>query len=95
MRLGPQRLTRDIRIVQRLLVDSGRAVWLGDGHPPDQPPPLRDVERAVARVRALVEPVRPVDATVEEHDEDGSEAPPPAAPAMRDTAELRVRATRQ
>jgi len=56
MRLGPQRLTRDIRIVQKLLVDSQRAVWLGDGHPPSDPPPLRDMERAVARVRALIEP---------------------------------------
>ncbi len=53
MRLGPQRLTRDIRIVQQLLVDSKRAVWLGDGHPAASPPPLRDVERAVERVRAL------------------------------------------
>jgi hypothetical protein len=56
MRLGPQRLTRDIRIVQKLLVDSQRAVWLGDGHPRSDPPPLQDMDRAVARVRALVEP---------------------------------------
>ena len=56
MRLGPQRLTRDIRIVQQLLVDSGRAVWLGDGHPDAEPPPLQDVDRAVARVRALIDP---------------------------------------
>lgn len=53
MRLGPQRLTRDIRIVQQLLVDSERAVWLGDGHPKMLPRPLNDMPRAVARVRAL------------------------------------------
>lgn len=55
MRLGPQRLTRDIRIVQRLLVDSGRAVWLGDGPPSTNPRPLDDMNRAVARVRQLFE----------------------------------------
>ena len=53
MRLGPQRLTRDIRIVQQLLIDTKRAVWLGDGHPAPYPEPLRDMERAVAAVKAL------------------------------------------
>jgi mitochondrial fission protein ELM1 len=53
MRLGPQRLTRDIRIVQKLLVDTNRAVWLGDGHPSADPRPLDDVARAVTRVRQL------------------------------------------
>jgi mitochondrial fission protein ELM1 len=53
MRHGPQRLTRDIRIVQQRLVDSGRAAWLGDGEPAGSPPPLRDLERAATRVRAL------------------------------------------
>jgi hypothetical protein len=53
MRLGPQRLTRDIRIVQRLLIDSKRAVWLGDGHPDADYQPLEDVRRAVDRVRQL------------------------------------------
>ena len=53
MRLGPQRLTRDIRIVQQLLVDTKRAVWLGDGHPNAEPPPLEDMARAVARVKGL------------------------------------------
>ena len=54
MRCGPQRLSRDIRIVHQHLIDSGRAVWLGDGFPPGLP--LRSLEclpRAVARVRAL------------------------------------------
>lgn len=55
MRLGPERLTRDIRIVQQLLIDSGRAVWLGDGHPTANPRPLEDVGRAVSRVRRLFE----------------------------------------
>jgi len=53
MRMGPQRLTRDIRIVQQLLIDTKRAVWLGDGHPDAEPEPLRDMERAVAAVKAL------------------------------------------
>lgn len=53
MRMGPQRLTRDIRIVQQLLIDTKRAVWLGDGHPDPHPEPLRDMERAVVAVKAL------------------------------------------
>jgi hypothetical protein len=56
MRYGPMRWTRDIRIIQRRLVDSGRAVWLGEGDPAGAPPPLEDVPRAVARVRSLFEP---------------------------------------
>ena len=53
MLVGPERLTRDIRIVQQLLIDTKRAVWLGDGHPDASPPPLEDMDRAVARVKAL------------------------------------------
>jgi hypothetical protein len=59
MRLGPDRMTRDIRIVHRHLVDSGRAVWLGDTFAPGLP--LRSLEcvpRAAARVRAMFEPTR-------------------------------------
>ena len=56
MRFGPRRLTRDIRIIQRRLVESGRAVWLGEGSPASAPPRLEDVPRTVARVRALFEP---------------------------------------
>ena len=49
------RLTRDTRIIQRQLVAAGRAVWLGQDFPPGPPPaPLDDVERAVARVKALM-----------------------------------------
>ena len=58
MRLGPERLTRDIRIVQKLLVDSGRAIWLGDGHPKAESRPLEDMERAVERVRLLFDRAR-------------------------------------
>jgi hypothetical protein len=57
MHHGPLRLTRDIRVVQQRLIESGRAAWLGEGAPAAAPPPLRDVERAAARVRALFEPV--------------------------------------
>jgi mitochondrial fission protein ELM1 len=53
MRMGPQRLTRDIRIVQQLLVDTKRATWLGEGHPESGAPPLQDMARAVERVKAL------------------------------------------
>jgi hypothetical protein len=53
MVVGPTRLTRDIRIVQRRLVESGRAAWLGDGEPAGHPPPLEDIARAAGRVRAL------------------------------------------
>lgn len=64
MTLGPRRLTRDIRIVHRKLIDSGRAVWLGETFPPERPPPLDDMDRAVERVRQLVDadphPVPPV-----------------------------------
>jgi len=53
MKFGPTRWTRDIRIVQSGLVESGRAAWLGEGAAPENPPPLRDMERAVERVRQL------------------------------------------
>ena len=62
MRLGPTRLSRDIRLVQRALVASGQAVWLGEPVPTTPPPPLKDRERTVARVRqlpGLVEQVAP------------------------------------
>jgi hypothetical protein len=50
------RLTRDVRIIQRQLIAEGRAVWLGQEFPPGPPPPpLDDVARAAARVKALFE----------------------------------------
>lgn len=53
MRWGWQRLSRDITLVHRQLVASGRAVWLGDPESRRQGDAQGDVERAVARVRAL------------------------------------------
>jgi mitochondrial fission protein ELM1 len=53
MHVGPQRMTRDIRIVHRVLVDNGMAVWLGDPFPKGRPPGVVSVEHAVARVRGL------------------------------------------
>jgi len=53
MRLGPRRITRDIRIIHDYLLQSGRAAWLDMGDPPADPPPLEDISRAVMRVRDL------------------------------------------
>lgn len=53
MRWGPKRLSRDIELVHRLLHEDGHAVWLGETFPARTPPPLRDLERALARVRGL------------------------------------------
>jgi mitochondrial fission protein ELM1 len=53
MRWGPRRLSRDIGLVHRRLLETGHAVWLGDAYPDRTPPPLRDLERALSRVRAL------------------------------------------
>jgi hypothetical protein len=56
-RVAPRRLRRDVGRIQRMLVDSGRASWLGDGavSPLRAPLPMRttDLERAAARVRGL------------------------------------------
>lgn len=65
MRIGPRRLTRDVTLIHRRQVEAGRAVWLGEPWPEDRsPPPVCDLERAVARVRALFGP-------------DGRPLPPP------------------
>ena len=53
MHVGPERMTRDIRIVHQVLVDNGMAVWLGDRFPEGAPPGVESVELAVARVRGL------------------------------------------
>ena len=56
MRLGPARMRRDVGNIQRALVDSGRAVWVGQSFPHGAEfVPPRDLERARARVRALFE----------------------------------------
>jgi uncharacterized protein len=59
LRHAPARLTRDIRLVHRRVVESGRARWLGEGGEAPTTvvrPPLSDLDRAVARVRALLAP---------------------------------------
>jgi mitochondrial fission protein ELM1 len=53
MRCGPNRLTRDIRVIHRALIESGRVAWLGDGTARRAATPLVDVERAVSHVRTL------------------------------------------
>lgn len=54
MAFGPAWWTRDIRIVHRGLLAEGRVSWLGDPPAPSQPEQQdRDLDRAVARVRAL------------------------------------------
>jgi mitochondrial fission protein ELM1 len=56
MRFGPQRLSRDIRLVHRQLLSEGRAVWLGQPAKPVSGNGLSDMHRAVQRVRALFRP---------------------------------------
>lgn len=51
---APPRFSRDLRIVQRDLVDGGYARWLGDASPLAPPPPVPDeLGRTVARIRQL------------------------------------------
>jgi mitochondrial fission protein ELM1 len=54
MRWGPQRLSRDITLVHDQLIREGRADWLGQSGSAGAPLPLQDIDRAVARVRALL-----------------------------------------
>ncbi|HHH40096.1 MAG TPA: nucleoside-diphosphate sugar epimerase [Sedimenticola sp.] len=53
-RLGPARMRREVGVMHRHLIGEGRASWLGE-EPAEasRPPPLDDLERAVARVKAL------------------------------------------
>lgn len=53
MRWGPRRLSRDISLVHAQLIREGRAHWLGEPAAARSALPLQDVDRAVARVRAL------------------------------------------
>jgi mitochondrial fission protein ELM1 len=54
MQLAPRRMHRDVGNIQRQLVSSGRAVWLGQPFPKGQlPGPPDDSKRAAVRVRAL------------------------------------------
>jgi len=54
MRFGPQRLSRDIRLVHHQLITSGHAAYLGQALPDKPPPPLENVQQAVSRVRHLL-----------------------------------------
>jgi mitochondrial fission protein ELM1 len=53
MRWGPQLLSRDITLVHRRLVDTGRAVWLGDQWHDKSMPPIDDLKIAVKRIYRL------------------------------------------
>ncbi len=73
---GPERLTRDVRAIQHRLIQAGRAVWLGQQFPPGPPPPpLDDLPRALARIRALFQAPR-----------DGDRAPAGKPSAARSAA---------
>ena len=54
MHHGPQRLSRDIRLVHDRLLKEGRAVWLGQKFPDHELTELPDLNRAVQRVRAIM-----------------------------------------
>ncbi len=56
MRYGPRRLTRDVTLVHRNLIDAGLAARLGEREPSASPAPASspDMEAAVERVRALL-----------------------------------------
>jgi hypothetical protein len=51
--------SRDIRIMQDILLRSRQAVWLGEDMTRLRPSPTTDLERAVRRVKALFENERP------------------------------------
>lgn len=54
LKLPPRRMTRDIRLVHRHLIETGRAVWLGQSFPEAGPPPLDLMTPTVERIRALL-----------------------------------------
>ena len=52
----PRRVRTDVGTIHRRLIESGRAAWLGGDFLSDAvPAPLEDLDRAVARVRALLD----------------------------------------
>jgi len=63
MRWGPRRLSRDITLVHRQLIREGRADWLGRPGAACAALPLQDIDRAVARVRALMGGAGPASGT--------------------------------
>ena len=59
MLLAPRRMHRDVGNIQRQLVSSGRAVWLGQAFPEGRVlGPPDDARRAAQRVHALFEDSR-------------------------------------
>ena len=50
----PSRMTRDLDLVHRHLIRTGRAVWLGDRFPDRAGPAMEDLSVAVSRVKALL-----------------------------------------
>jgi len=54
LKVPPRRMTRDIRLVHRYLIETGRAVWLGQPFPAATPPPLDLMTPTVERIRALL-----------------------------------------
>jgi len=53
---GPRRMARDVRLILDRLLAERRVAWLGEGEPSPAVSPPDDVERAAARVRALLQP---------------------------------------
>jgi mitochondrial fission protein ELM1 len=52
--VGPQRMRRDVAVMHRHLIQTGRAAWLGQPFVEGkETAPLSDLERAVTRVKAL------------------------------------------
>ena len=58
--IPPRRMTRDIRLVHRFLIDTGRVVWLSQPFPDQVAPPLDEMTPTITRLRALFDaPVPP------------------------------------
>ena len=55
LKVPPRRMTRDIRLVHRFLMDTGRAVWLGEPFPDEVPLPLDEMTPTVERIWALLD----------------------------------------
>ena len=53
MRFGHKRLSRDLRLVHRTLLDQGRVVWLGDSFVSPPPSPPDEIGQVVQRIQAL------------------------------------------
>ena len=55
MRMGPMRLSRDIRLVHDRLISEGRVVWLGEQFDTLPVATTEDLQHAVQRVKGLFE----------------------------------------